>query len=232
MVGDDDAFAEERVEPLVEKDEDESERRRGFGGELLAVGVGQDALERVLDVDAVVDVVQETDEIGVPSDDAVEEGEEALDEREIILAELLVEVEERGAALDALLVRLGSLEVAEVEEDVRVLGMLLGDERGGTRSLSRRSSATSACARDTKPVRLCNAVAFYPPSRRPPRRAEGKGHAPTPRARSRTSPGGRVKLERVPYGDSEAPVRVPARVRAPGCCCSLSPIGRGRGVFS
>ena len=53
--------------------------------------------------------------------------------------------------------------------------MLLGDERGGTRSLSRRSSATSACARDTKPVRLCNAVAFHPPSRRPPRRAEGEG---------------------------------------------------------
>ena len=57
VVGDDDAFAEERVEPLVEKDEDESERRRGFDGELLAVGVGQDALERVLDVDAIVDVV-------------------------------------------------------------------------------------------------------------------------------------------------------------------------------
>ena len=106
-------------------------------------------LERVLDVDAVVDVVQETDEIGVPSDDAVEEGEEALDEREIILAELLVEVEERGAALDALLVRLGSLEVAEVEEDVRVLGMLLGDERGGGRGRSGEGARRRAPARET-----------------------------------------------------------------------------------
>ena len=203
---------------------------RGFDGELLAVGVGEDALEGVLDVDAVVDVVQETDEIGVPSDDAVEEGEEALDEGKIVLAELVVEVEERGVALDALLVRLGGLEVAEVEEDVRVLGLLLGTNEGD--AVAQAEELGDERLRADRPVRLCSAVAFS--SSIAPTAPEGGGGGSRADAAGSLADvlGGRAR------SSSASPARIPRRLfgrprqcARPGCCCLLPRIGRGRGVI-
>ena len=110
--------------------------------------------------------------------------------------------------------------------------MLLGDERGGDAVAPSKELGDERlrARQQTGEAVQRRGISILHRADRP----EGRRGRVTRRRRGLARgrpPGGRVKLERVPYGDSEAPVRVPARVRAPGCCCSLSPIGRGRGVF-
>jgi hypothetical protein len=108
--------------PLEEEQHDAEEVER-LAQKLLALWIQQHVLERVLQIRALSQALEERVEVGDVAHNVLEHGVEALEQLRVVVGELLVGVEQRLARVDSLLVAVRRLEVREIEQYVSVFGL-------------------------------------------------------------------------------------------------------------
>ena len=131
VVGDQHTLAHGAVDACVHEEEQDPIEVEHLADELLAVLVEQHALQRLLDVHPLTQVLEAARKVLGVLVDRLEEGEEADDDIAMVLPDVLVTRHELGARFDSVLEQLRRLEVPEVKQDVAVrllLGLILQQE--------------------------------------------------------------------------------------------------------
>eukprot|EP00960_Hanusia_phi_P039925 754146-Hanusia_phi.AAC.2 len=124
VVADEHALSDRTFDPVVHQSEHEAVQVVGLRQELLAAVACKDILDPVLDVHALLHVLEVPGQVLDVLVHRLEELEEPLQELDMALPKLFVEVDQDGIRIDSVFVELHAPQVREVVQERAILGLI------------------------------------------------------------------------------------------------------------